>query len=49
MLKYTEIVVVKCVECQSVCILYDRGNTQPPFVKVGRDVNERHVSLFSVK
>jgi len=25
MLKYTEIVVVKCVEYQSVYILYDRG------------------------
>jgi len=23
-------------------------NTQPPFVKVGRDVNERRVFLFSV-
>jgi len=25
MLKYIEIVVLKCVECQSVCIWYDRG------------------------
>jgi hypothetical protein len=49
MLKYIEIVVLKCVWIASQCVFDVTGeNNQPPFVKVGRDVNERCVSLFSV-